>query len=177
MLEGKQGMIQVYTGDGKGKTTASLGLALRAVGHGFKVLMIQFLKGDPEYGEVKAAGFLPGLEIRQVGRDCFVNFAAPDPVDVKMAAEGWEMAKAAVLSRKYNMVILDEINIAMGTKLLPTAAVAGFLREISPPPAEIVLTGRMAPAEVIELADLVTEMKEVRHYFDKGVHSRNGIDH
>ncbi|MDR3349029.1 MAG: cob(I)yrinic acid a,c-diamide adenosyltransferase [Acidaminococcales bacterium] len=177
MLGKKQGMLQIYTGNGKGKTTASLGLALRAAGHGFKTLMIQFLKGDPEYGEVKAAGFLPGFEIKQAGRDCFVNFAAPDPVDVKMAAEGWEMAKAAILSQKYDMIILDEINIAMGTKLLPAAEVAGFLREVFPQPAEIILTGRMAPAEVVELADLVTEMQETRHYFGKGVHSRNGIDH
>jgi cob(I)alamin adenosyltransferase len=176
-LEGKPAMIEVYTGDGKGKTTASLGLALRAVGHGFKVLMFQFLKGDTEYGEFKAAGFLPGFEIRQVGRDCFVNFASPDPVDAKMALEGWEAAKTAILSQKYDMVILDEINIAMGTGLLPTADVVHFLREISPQPVEIILTGRMAPAEVVELADLVTEMKEIRHYFSKGVHSRNGVDH
>lgn len=171
------GMIQVYTGDGKGKTTASLGLAFRACGHGLKVLMVQFMKGDHEYGEVKAAKFLPGFEIKQVGRDCFVNFADPDPIDVSMLCDGWQLAKKAVLSKEYDMVILDEINIAMYAKLLPTSEVVDFLKNNDLKHVEVVLTGRMAPPEIIEIADLVTEMREIKHYFSKGVHSRDGFDH
>ena len=171
------GMIQVYTGDGKGKTTASLGLALRACGHGLKVLMIQFMKGDREYGEIKAAKYLPNFEIRQVGRDCFVNFADPDPVDVNMLKDGWQQAKDAILSKDYQMVILDEINIAMYAKLLPVDEVVAFLKDNDLKDTEVVLTGRLAPDEIVEIADLVTEMREIKHYFSKGIHSRDGFDH
>ena len=171
------GLIQVYTGDGKGKTTASLGLALRACGHGLKVLMLQFMKGDREYGEIKAAIYLPNFEIKQLGRDCFVDFANPDSVDVKMLIEGWQEAKEAILSRKYDIVILDEINIAMHAKFLPLEEVVDFLKNNDFKNTEIVLTGRQAPTEIIELADLVTEMKEIKHYFSKNIHSRDGFDH
>lgn len=171
------GMIQVYTGDGKGKTTASLGLAFRACGHGLKVLMVQFMKGDHEYGEIKAEKYLPGLEIKQVGRDCFVNFADPDPIDVGMLQDGWQLAKEAILSKKYDMVILDEINVAMYAKLLPVSEVVDFLKNNDLKQVEVVLTGRMAPDEIIEIADLVTEMREIKHYFSKGIHSRDGFDH
>lgn len=173
----EMGLIQVYTGDGKGKTTAALGLALRACGHNYKVLMIQFLKDDPNYGEFKAADFLSDFAIRQVGRDCFVDFSNPDPIDVKMVADGWQEAKEAILSKKYDMVILDELNIAMDKNLLDTKKVVDFLRETRGLPVEIVLTGRYAPKEIIDLADLVTEMKDIKHYFTKGIDSRDGIDH
>jgi cob(I)alamin adenosyltransferase len=176
-MNNRLGMLQVYTGDGKGKTTASLGLALRAIGHGFKVLMIQFLKGDRQYGEVLAAPKLPGFFIKQTGRDSFVNFADPDPVDLKMVREGWEIAKRDILGKQYDMVILDEINVVLGTGLLPVEEVTAFLRDGSWRPVEIVMTGRLVPPAIVELADLVTEMKELKHYFVRGISSRDGIDH
>lgn len=173
----EMGMIQVYTGNGKGKTTASLGLALRACGHGFKVLMIQFMKGDREYGEVKAAHCLPNFELRQVGRDCFVNFKDPDPIDIAMVKDGWAQAKEAILSKNFDMVILDELNIALYAKLLPVQEVVDFLKSNSHKNVEIVLTGQLVPFEIVEIADLVTEMKEIKHYFNQGIHSRDGFDH
>ena len=102
------GLLEVYTGTGKGKTTAALGVVLRASGYGAKTLMIQFMKDDKGYGEYSAAKFIPGFELKQVGRDCFVDFANPDPIDVKMIYEGWTLAKEAILSQKYDIVILDE---------------------------------------------------------------------
>ena len=176
-MQTRFGMIQVYTGDGKGKTTASLGLAMRAAGHGFKTLMLQFLKGDPEYGEVKIAAALPALTIRQTGRNCLVNFANPDRLDRQMAADGWEQAKAAIVSKEYSVVILDEFNLVLGAKLLSTEEVVDFLKKNRGAGVEIVLTGRMAPEEIIALADLVTDMKLVQHYFLRGISSRDGIDH
>ena len=107
------GLLQVYTGTGKGKTTAALGVVLRASGYGAKTLMIQFLKDDKGYGEYAAAKFIPGFELRQVGRDCFVDFANPDPIDLKMMYEGWSLAKEAILSKKYDIVILDELNVGL----------------------------------------------------------------
>ncbi len=172
-----QGMVQVYTGDGKGKTTASLGLAMRAVGHGLKVLMLQFLKNDENYGEIKSVKYLPDFEICQVGRDCFVNFANPDPIDVKMVRSGWEKAKDAITAQKYDIVILDEINVAIAYGLLPVKEVIDFLECRNSGKTEIVFTGIAAPLELIELADLVTEMKNVKHYFNLGIESRTGIDH
>ncbi|HMM21340.1 MAG TPA: cob(I)yrinic acid a,c-diamide adenosyltransferase [Selenomonadales bacterium] len=170
------GLIHVYTGNGKGKTTASLGLALRACGHGFKVAMVQFMKDDPEYGEFKAAHFLPGFKIIQVGRNDFVDLANPDAVDVQLAREGWRLAKDLLDSREWDIVILDEINVAMACGLLDTEEIAAFLtaakREV-----EIVLTGRYAPEKIIALAHLVTEMQEVKHPFSTGLEARKGIDY
>lgn len=176
-MNSKLGLVQVYTGDGKGKTTAALGLALRACGYGLKVLMIQFLKDDPNYGEFKAANLLSNLEIRQVGRDCFVDFSNPDPIDVVMVADGWQQAKQEILSKKYDIVILDELNIVMAKDLLETKEVIFFLQKTRGLPVEIVLTGRYAPKEIIDFADLVTEMKDIKHYFEQGIESRDGVDH
>lgn len=167
--------IQVYTGDGKGKTTASLGLAFRAVGHGLKVCMIQFMKNDPEYGEMKAAGYLPGFRIIPVGRNEFVNLSHPEPVDINLARHGWELTKSILASRQYDMVILDEINVAIACKLLDTDEVIAFL-ETMRGKTEIILTGRYAPKKIRDFGDLVTEMTEVRHPYAEGVESRPGID-
>ncbi len=171
------GFIQVYTGDGKGKTTASLGLALRACGQGLKVLMIQFLKKDDGYGELKTFQYLPGFEIRPAGRNCMVNFADPDPLDLEMTKDAWEQSKIAIKSLQYDIVILDEINVVLGFGLLPVEDVVNFLQEERPRNVEIVLTGIAAPKEITDLADLVTEMKNIKHYFSQGIGIRNGIDH
>ncbi|NCD08031.1 MAG: cob(I)yrinic acid a,c-diamide adenosyltransferase [Negativicutes bacterium] len=170
------GLLQVYTGTGKGKTTAALGVALRASGYGAKTLMIQFMKDDPGYGEYSAAKFLPNFELKQVGRDCFVDFSNPDPIDLKMVQEGWAIAQEAILSQKYDIVILDEFNIALAHNMLPIEEVANFLKNMRGK-TEVITTGRYAPQALIEIADLVTDMQAVKHYFFNGVHSRDGIDH
>lgn len=169
-------MLQVYTGTGKGKTTAALGLALRAAGQGMTTIMFSFLKDDPEYGEAKAYHFLPGFQLYQVGRDAFVNFRAPDPVDIEMARNGWEKAKEAILTKAADLIILDELNIVLWTKLLPSDEIIAFLKQYKNN-TEIVLTGRGAPEELIKVADLVTDMSEVKHYFHLGYQSRIGFDH
>lgn len=170
------GLIQVYTGNGKGKTTASLGLALRACGHGFKVAMIQFMKENHEYGEFKAAHYLPGFKVIQVGRNDFVDLADPEPVDIQLATTGWQLAKDMIDSKEWDIIILDEINVAMACGLLNTAEIAAFLTA-KPREVEVVLTGRYAPEEIIALAHLVTEMQEVKHPFSKSVEARKGIDY
>ncbi|MDT8901203.1 cob(I)yrinic acid a,c-diamide adenosyltransferase [Anaeroselena agilis] len=170
------GLIQVYTGNGKGKTTASLGLAFRASGHGFKVCMLQFMKDCSDYGEVKAAQYLPGFVVIPVGRHDFVDLADPAPVDIELAGKGWEQAKKTIDSGEYDIVILDEINVAMACGLLPAADVAAFLTA-EKRNVEIVLTGRYAPPEIIAIAHLVTEMQEVKHPYNDGVAARQGIDY
>lgn len=173
------GLIQVYTGNGKGKTTASLGLAFRACGHGFKVCMIQFMKDNKEYGEVKASLYLPGFTLVQVGRNDFVNLENPEEIDRNLAIQGWELSKNTILSGEYDIIILDEINVAMACKLLDASAVAKFLtvdcKDLRKRP-EIILTGRYAPPPIIDIAHLVTEMQEVRHNYTSGMESRLGIE-
>ena len=169
-------MLQVYTGTGKGKTTAALGAALRAYGYGYKSIMFSFLKDDPDYGEARASKNLAFLEIRQVGRDALVNFRNPDPIDLEMARNGWEEAKKAILNKEAGLIILDELNIVLVTKMLPLEEVLTFLKEHKNN-LEIITTGRGAPEELIKIADLVSDMQEVKHYFHKGVASRNGFDH
>lgn len=173
------GLIQVYTGNGKGKTTASMGLAFRACGHGFKVCMIQFMKDNPEYGEFKASHYLPGFKLIQVGRNDFVNLEHPEEIDITLAKQGWELSQNIIQSEEYDIVILDEINVAMACKLLDESMVAEFLtvdcKKLTKKP-EIILTGRYAPAKIIEIADLVTEMQEIRHNYTMGIESRQGIE-
>jgi cob(I)alamin adenosyltransferase len=169
-------MIQVYTGDGKGKTTASLGLALRAAGHGWHVLMIQFMKGDPTYGEITAAKKLANLEIVQSGLPTFVEKGNPSPEDLRLARQGLDLARQALSRKRYQMMILDEINVAIDYDLLPLKDVLELVKSC-PPELELVLTGRHSPAELIELADLVSEVKEVKHPYLKGIVSREGIDY
>lgn len=169
-------MLQIYTGSGKGKTTAALGVALRGAGYGLKTMMFSFLKDDPDYGEARACKYLPGFVLRQVGRDAFVNFRDPDPEDLRLCRDGWEAAKQAILRREADIFILDELNIVLCTGMLPLEEVVGFLQE-QKKAVEIILTGRGAPEALVKIADLVTDMQEVKHYFHKGVSSRNGIDH
>lgn len=169
-------MIQVYTGEGKGKTTAALGQALRAIGHGFKVYMIQFMKGRT-YGELLASeSRLPELTIVMSGRDEFVVKGDPEEVDIRMAREGLERAREVVARGEIDMLILDEINVAMEYGLLPPDEVMEFLRSC-PGELEVVCTGRYAPAELVELADLVSEVREIKHPWSRGVEMRRGIEY
>jgi cob(I)alamin adenosyltransferase len=172
----RHGLVIVHTGNGKGKTTAALGLALRAVGQGLKVSMIQFIKGSWKYGELRAPEFLPGFEIHPMGRG-FVDLGSkqPHPEDVALARETFDAAREKVLSGAYDMVILDEANYAVAYGLLDVESVLGLIRE-KPPQVHLVLTGRDARPEVIEAADLVTEMREVKHAFRKGVKAQKGIE-
>jgi cob(I)alamin adenosyltransferase len=171
-----QGLIQVYTGDGKGKTTCALGLALRAVGQGFKVYMVQFMKGR-ETGEAKAAAdrLAPDMTLRYFGRPGLVNLRAPAPEDLARVREAWDLARQIIGAGEHDLVILDEINLALTFNLVPLAEALAVLRA-RPPWVEVVLTGRHAPPELVELADLVTEMRPLKHYYEAGVKSRRGIE-
>jgi cob(I)alamin adenosyltransferase len=172
----ERGLIQVYTGNGKGKTTAALGLALRAVGHGFKVFVIQFMKGNLVYGELESAKKLsPYLTIKQMGRETFVSKTNPHPIDIKMAQEGFALAKKAIKSGEYDIVILDEINVAIDYGLIPLSDLLQLINS-KPASVELILTGRNAKPEIMEKADLVTEMVERKHYYDKGIKARKGIE-
>ena len=172
----EKGLIQVYTGNGKGKTTAALGLALRAVGHDLKVLFIQFMKGNIDYGELESSKKLsPYLTIKQMGRKTFVSKANPDPIDIKLAQDGFALAKKAISNEEYDIVILDEINVAIDYGLIPLSDLLHLL-DTKPKGIELILTGRNAKPEIIDKADLVTEMVERKHYYKKGVSARKGIE-
>jgi cob(I)alamin adenosyltransferase len=170
------GYVQVYTGNGKGKTTAALGLAFRAAGHGFKTYIAQFLKGQPS-GELEAAKKLaPLIRIEQFGREGFITVKeSPDDEDISRAGAGLARALEAMLSGEYGIVVLDEVNPAVHFKILPEKDVLDFI-EKRPATVELVLTGRYAPASFVERADLVTEMTGIKHYLDRGVKAREGIE-
>jgi len=178
MPEGK-GLLIVYTGAGKGKTTCALGTAFRAVGQGLRVLMVQFIKGSWHYGELDAAKMLGDdkFEIRPMGRG-FVKIggAETDPEDLRLAEECWETGREAIYSGKYDLVILDEINYTISYKMLAAQMVADALKA-RPEQVHVICTGRNAHPLLVEQADLVTEMKEVKHPYTKGILAQRGIDY
>jgi cob(I)alamin adenosyltransferase len=171
----KKGLIQVYTGDGKGKTTAALGLALRAVGHGMKVLMIQFMKGSIETGEIKRPKTCSSSNHHTHGPGTFVSKDNPHPEDIKIARVGLLLSQKAIQNKEYDVVILDEINVAIEYGLISISDLLQLL-DSKPKEVEIVLTGRNARPELLEKADLVTEMVKRKHYFDEGVPARKGME-
>jgi cob(I)alamin adenosyltransferase len=173
MAEMEKGYVQVYTGDGKGKTTASMGLALRAVCAGKKVMMIQFVKGM-DCSELRAPGFLPGFQVQQYGRNCFIN-RDPEQADIDCAVRGLNRLGEAAASGEYDVVIADEINMALYYKLFSVQDALDVLKNRAEG-TELILTGRKAPREIIDAADLVTEMVEVKHYYKSGVAAREGIE-
>ncbi len=170
------GMIHVYTGDGKGKTTSSLGLGLRAAGHGFKVHMIQFMKGQINYGELESVKLIPNFEIRQFGRPDFVDKNNPEEIDIQLAKDGLAHAKEIVAAGDIDMLILDEVNVAVEWGLFSYREIIELIKN-KPENMELVLTGRHAPREFIELADTVTEMKEIKHPYMEGITARKGIEY
>ncbi|MDH5450910.1 MAG: cob(I)yrinic acid a,c-diamide adenosyltransferase [Candidatus Bathyarchaeota archaeon] len=176
MAKLEQGLVQVYTGNGKGKTSAAFGLALRAIGRGLKVYVIQFIKGGFDYGELHVVQHLPNLEIKAFGRGKFVTQMPPTEEDVKLATQAFELAETMVSGGKYDIVILDEINVALHLKLIELDKVIYLIKK-KPKHVELVLTGRNAPPTVLEVADLVTEMKEVKHPYTKGTPPREGIEY
>jgi len=171
----KKGFLQIYTGDGKGKTTAALGLALRAAGHGLRTYIAQFMKGQT-YGELKSINLVPEMEIEQFGKDTFIHIDQATPKDIQMAQHGLRKAKEKMLSGEFSIIILDEINMAVYFKLLTVTEVLDFI-SAKPKSIELILTGRRAPDELIQRADLVTEMKEIKHYYSQGVDARDGIEY
>lgn len=169
-----QGYVQVYTGDGKGKTTAALGLALRAAGAGLKVFIGQFVKGM-EYSEISALRKkLPEITVRQYGGDCFI-VNKPDERDKQLARAGLDEINAVIQSGEYDVVILDEANIAVYFNLFSINDLLKIVRS-KPSHVELIITGRKAHPALIEAADLVTEMQEIKHYYQKGVQARKGIE-
>lgn len=178
MPENRKGLIIVNTGPGKGKTTAALGTAFRAVGQGLRVLMVQFIKGSWHYGELDAARLLGDrLQILPMGRG-FVKVGAekPDPEDIRMVEQAWEFASEKINSGEYDLVILDEINYAMSYKMLEPKTVAEALKK-KPEMVHVILTGRNAHPTIIEIADLVTEMREIKHPYQKGILAQRGIEY
>ncbi|UCC12072.1 MAG: cob(I)yrinic acid a,c-diamide adenosyltransferase [candidate division WOR-3 bacterium] len=169
-------MIQIYTGNGKGKTTAALGQALRATGHGLKVLMIQFMKGQINYGELEAAKHLPLLAIEQYGRAEFVNPEHPEEIDRDLAHKAMRRAQKAVQDKTYDMVILDEINVAVHFGLIPVDEVITLLRTV-PQDIDVILTGRYMPEQFAEHADMISDVREVKHHFHDGESARQGIEY
>jgi cob(I)alamin adenosyltransferase len=171
----RKGLIIVHTGSGKGKTTAALGIAFRAAGHGMRTLMIQFIKGKWKTGEREAAKRLKDLiEIKPMGEGFTWDVKNPER-DRKKTVEAWEYGRRAALSGEYHVVIFDEINYVMAYRYLPVESVTAFLKE-KPKWLHVVLTGRDAPPPIIELADLVTEMREIKHPFTAGIPAQIGID-
>jgi cob(I)alamin adenosyltransferase len=171
----EQGLVQVYTGDGKGKTSAAFGLALRAVGRGLRVCVVQFIKGGFDYGELCAVKHLPNLVLRAFGRGKFVTQTPPSKEDVALAKEAFLFAKGVVDGGEFDVVVLDEVNVAVHLGLLDAKDVVELIKK-KPKHVELVLTGRYALPEVVDLADLVTEMREIKHPFRKGFKPRKGIE-
>jgi cob(I)alamin adenosyltransferase len=178
VTETRKGLILINTGPGKGKTTAAMGTALRAVGNGMRVLMLQFLKGSWHYGELDAAkAFGDHFVLRQMGRG-FVKIggAATDPEDIRLVEEAWAEARQAILSGEWDLVILDEINYAIGYGMLSPALVVATLQE-RPPQVHVILTGRNAHPSLIAIADTVTEMRQLKHAYEQGILAQKGIEY
>ncbi|HKZ94039.1 MAG TPA: cob(I)yrinic acid a,c-diamide adenosyltransferase [Candidatus Bathyarchaeia archaeon] len=172
----EKGLVQVYTGNGKGKTSAAFGAALRAVGRGLKVYVVQFIKGGFDYGELYSVKNLPNLTLKSFGRGRFITESQPPKEDVQLARDAFELAKKVVISGEYDLVVLDEINVVMHLKMVGVDEVLTLIRN-KPQHLELILTGRNAPVQIIEAADLVTEMKEIKHPYAQGVPSRKGIEY
>ncbi len=174
----RRGLLLINTGAGKGKTTAAMGTAIRAAGNGMRVLMLQFLKGSWHYGELDAAQYFPGtFVIRQMGRGFVkVGGAETDPEDQRLVDAAWLEAVEAIHSAEWDMVILDEILYTIGYGMLDADAVAGVLRD-RPPLVHVILTGRGAHPSLIEIADTVTEMRQVKHAYEQGILAQRGIEY
>jgi cob(I)alamin adenosyltransferase len=174
----RRGLIIVNTGPGKGKTTAAMGTALRAVGQGMRVLMLQYLKGSWHYGELDAVkAFGDKFVMKQLGRGFVkVGGAEPDPEDLKAVEDAWKESEQAILSGQWDLVVLDEINYAISYKMLDAERVVEVLKR-KPEMVHVILTGRNAHPAIVELADTVTEMRQVKHAYEKGVMAQRGIEY
>ena len=174
--EFKQGLVQIFTGDGKGKTSAALGAVLRASGHGLRVHIVFFMKGDYPYGERNVLSKLPNVTTASYGQLEFVDPSNIKPEEIKQAKQALAAAREAMLSGKYDIVVLDEVNVAVAFKLIGVDDVLSLIRD-KPQNVELILTGRKADAELIKSADLVTEMLKIKHPYDKKISARMGIEY
>lgn len=169
------GLILAYTGNGKGKTTAALGLSMRALGHDQTVGFLQFMKGSKNYGEVKIAAVLPNFTLVQSGQESFVSYENPDPIDIQMAQDGLELARRWFEEDKFDLIVLDEILVAVAFKLISVEQVLDLVQK-RPLRLNLVMTGRYAAPEIKEIADTVTEMTEHRHAYQQGVEAKAGME-
>ena len=171
-----RGLVQVYTGDGKGKTTAALGTVLRALGHGLRVYIVYFMKGDYPYGERRVLAELPNVNFASFGSREFIDPANIKPEEIEQARQALATGREAMLSGKYDLVVLDEVNIAVAWKLVELDEVVRLIDD-KPANVELILTGRHADARLVEMADLVTECLKIKHPYDKGIMARVGVDY
>ncbi len=169
-----KGYVQVYTGNGKGKTTAAFGLVLRAAGAGLRVFIAQFIKGMDYSEHSSLKRFEDLIDIKQYGTGCFI-YKDPSDDDITAAVQGIEDVKKVIHSGDYNIVVMDEANVAVYLGLFPVEAIIEIIKT-KPENIELIITGRYADEQIIEAADLVTEMKEIKHYYKKGVEAREGIE-
>ena len=169
-------LVQVFTGDGKGKTSAALGVVLRALGHGLRVYIVFSMKGDYPYGERRILSKLPNVDTASFGGREFVDLANVKPEEIEQARQALAAAREAMLSGNYDLVVLDEVNVAVAWKLIELDEVIRLIND-KPQNVELILTGRRADTELIKLADLVTEMLKIKHPYDKGITARKGIDY
>jgi cob(I)alamin adenosyltransferase len=173
----RQGLIQVFTGAGKGKTTAALGTVLRAAGHGLKILIVFFMKGDYAYGEFATLPRLPNVETAVFGLRKFIYPNGEiNPKEKEEAKKALAKAREAVLSKRYDIVVMDEVNVAVHFKLIQPEEIIRLIKD-KPESVELILTGRNADKNIIEAADLVTEMVSIKHPYDKGIKAREGIEY
>lgn len=172
----RKGLVEVFTGDGKGKTSAALGVILRALGHGFRVCIILFMKGNYPYGEQETLARLPNVTLAVFGRECFVDPNNVEEEDRREARRALDAAREAMLSGRYDLVVLDEVNVASAWGLVGLDEVIKLIED-KPENVELILTGRCADKRLIEVADLVTEMVAIKHPFDRGIEARPGLDY
>lgn len=170
-----KGLVQIFTGNGKGKTTAALGTVIRAAGHGLKVFVIFFIKGDYASGEYSTLSRLPDVKVASFGLRRFIDPNNVDPEEKAQAKAALAAAREAITGGTYDLVVLDEINVALDFKLIDPDDVMQLIKD-KPPHVELILTGRNADSRLIEAADLVTEMVKIKHPFDKGIKARKGIE-
>jgi len=171
-----RGLVQIFTGDGKGKTTAALGTVIRALGHGLRVYVALFMKGNYPYGERSILSELPNVDVASFGSGEFVNPENIRPEEKEQAKQAIAAAREAMLSGRYDLIVLDEVNVAVAWKLIELDKVVGLISD-RPYNVELILTGRRADAKLIELADIVTEMLKVKHPYDRGIKARKGMDY
>ncbi len=172
----KKGIVQIFTGDGKGKTSAALGIVLRALGQGLRAYIIYFMKGDYPYGERQILSQLPNVKFASFGSLGFIGPAKVKPEAIEQAKQALAVAREAMLSGNYELVVLDEVNVAVSWKLVELDEVVRLIKD-KPPNVELILTGRQADTRLVELADLVTECLKIKHPYDKGIMARKGIDY
>ncbi len=171
-----EGLVQVFTGNGKGKTSAALGVVMRAAGHGLRVHIVYFMKGEYPYGEQPMLGILPNVSFARFGFTDFCDRNNVRECEKEQARQALQAARQAMLSGNYDLVVLDEVNVASSWGLIDVDDVVSLVRE-RPASVELILTGRGADPRVVDLADLVTEMVKIKHPYDKGILSRKGLDY